>query len=66
VNHLWFRKRLLSESKRKKYRSFAEYTKYVASMLKELGYKNADAAAKGIVDYEKSIAKTYLNQRAEP
>lgn len=37
-----------------------EYTKYVASMLKELGYKNADAAAKGIVDYEKSIAQTYL------
>lgn len=40
--------------------AIAEYTKYVASMLKELGYKNADAAAKGIVDYEKSIAKTYL------
>ncbi|MNJ96277.1 Neutral endopeptidase [compost metagenome] len=38
----------------------AEYQKYVASMLIELGYKNADAAAKGIVDYEKSIAKTYL------
>ncbi|SIQ92105.1 putative endopeptidase [Chryseobacterium sp. RU37D] len=40
--------------------AIAEYTKYVASMLKELGYKNADAAAKGIVDYEKSIAQTYL------
>lgn len=40
--------------------ALAEYTKYVASMLKELGYKNADAAAKGIVDYEKSIAQTYL------
>jgi len=40
--------------------AIAEYQKYVASMLKELGYKNADAAAKGIVDYEKSIAKTYL------
>lgn len=40
--------------------ALAEYTKYVASMLKELGYKNADAAAKGIVDYEKGIAKTYL------
>jgi len=40
--------------------ALAEYTKYVASMLKELGYKNADAAAKSIVDYEKSIAKTYL------
>lgn len=40
--------------------ALAEYTKYVASMLKELGYKNADVAAKGIVDYEKSIAQTYL------
>lgn len=40
--------------------AIAEYQKYVASMLKELGYKNSDAAAKGIVDYEKSIAKTYL------
>ncbi|MEC3875032.1 M13 family metallopeptidase [Chryseobacterium salviniae] len=40
--------------------AIAEYTKYVASMLKELGYKNADAAAKGIVEYEKSIAQTYL------
>ncbi|MGJ1415793.1 M13 family metallopeptidase [Sphingobacterium multivorum] len=40
--------------------AIAEYQKYVASMLAELGYKNADAAAKGIVDYEKSIAKTYL------
>jgi len=40
--------------------ALAEYQKYVASMLKELGYTNADAAAKGIVDYEKSIAKTYL------
>lgn len=40
--------------------ALAEYQKYVASMLKELGYKNADEAAKGIVDYEKSIAQTYL------
>ncbi|WP_315057112.1 M13 family metallopeptidase [Chryseobacterium indoltheticum] len=40
--------------------ALAEYQKYVASMLKELGYKNADAAAKGIVDYEKSIAKHLL------
>lgn len=40
--------------------AIAEYQKYVASMLKELGYKNADVAAKGIVDYEKSIAQTYL------
>lgn len=40
--------------------ALVEYQKYVASMLKELGYKNADAAAKGIVDYEKSIAKHLL------
>lgn len=40
--------------------ALAEYQKYVASMLKELGYKNADAAAKDIVDYEKSIAKHLL------
>ncbi|WP_210151060.1 M13 family metallopeptidase [Chryseobacterium scophthalmum] len=40
--------------------ALAEYQKYVASMLKELGYKNADVAAKGIVDYEKSIAKHLL------
>lgn len=40
--------------------AIAEYQKYVASMLKELGYKNADEAAKGIVGYEKSIAQTYL------
>ncbi|KQR93342.1 endothelin-converting protein [Chryseobacterium sp. Leaf180] len=40
--------------------SLAEYQKYVASMLQELGYKNADAAAKGIVDFEKKIASTYL------
>lgn len=40
--------------------AIAEYQKYVASMLKELGYKNADEAAKGIINYEKSIAQTYL------
>lgn len=40
--------------------ALAEYQKYVASMLRELGYKNADAAAKGVVDYEKSIAKNLL------
>lgn len=40
--------------------TLAEYQKYVASMLKELGYKNADEAAKAIVNYEKSIAQTYL------
>ncbi|WP_137905457.1 M13 family metallopeptidase [Chryseobacterium sp. 2VB] len=40
--------------------AIAEYQKYVASMLKELGYKNADEAAKGIVNFEKSVANTYL------
>lgn len=40
--------------------AIAEYQKYVASMLKELGYKNADEAAKGIITYEKSIAQTLL------
>lgn len=40
--------------------AIAEYQKYVASMLKELGYKNADEAAKGIVNFEKNIANTYL------
>lgn len=40
--------------------AIAEYQKYVASMLKELGYKNADEAAKNIVNYEKSIAQTLL------
>lgn len=40
--------------------AIAEYQKYVASMLKELGYKNADDAAKNIVNYEKSIAQTLL------
>ncbi|MCY0967861.1 M13 family metallopeptidase [Chryseobacterium wangxinyae] len=40
--------------------ALAEYQKYVASMLKELGYKNADEAAKGVVDYEKNIAKNLL------
>ncbi|MBD8080980.1 M13 family metallopeptidase [Chryseobacterium caseinilyticum] len=40
--------------------ALADYEKYVASMLKELGYTNADAAAKGIVEYEKSIAKNLL------
>ncbi|WP_419868392.1 M13 family metallopeptidase [Chryseobacterium sp. CT-SW4] len=40
--------------------TLAEYQKYVASMLKELGYKNADETAKNIVNYEKSIAQNYL------
>ncbi|KXH81568.1 M13 family metallopeptidase [Chryseobacterium kwangjuense] len=37
-----------------------EYTKYVASMLNVLGYKNSEEAAGKIVDFEKSIAKTLL------
>ncbi|MBB4804926.1 putative endopeptidase [Chryseobacterium defluvii] len=37
-----------------------EYTKYVASMLNVLGYKNAPESASKIVDFEKSIAKTLL------
>lgn len=37
-----------------------EYTKYVASMLNVLGYKNSTEAAGKIVDFEKSIAKTLL------
>ena len=40
--------------------ALAEYTKYVATMLDVLGYKNAASTAKNIVDFEKSIAKTYL------
>lgn len=36
------------------------YTGYVASMLSEMGYKNPDAAAKNIVNFEKQIANTYL------
>ena len=40
--------------------ALAEYTKYVASMLEVLGYKNSPAAAKNIVAFEKSIAQSYL------
>ncbi|MBU4538475.1 MAG: M13 family metallopeptidase [Weeksellaceae bacterium] len=40
--------------------ALAEYTKYVASMLDVLGYKNSAAAAQNIVKFEKSIAQTYL------
>lgn len=40
--------------------TLAEYTKYVASMLQVLGYKNADAVAKNIVNFEKSIAQNYF------
>ncbi len=45
--------------------TLAEYTKYVASMLQVLGYKNANAVAKNIVNFEKSIAKTlYTNEQS--
>lgn len=40
--------------------TLAEYEKYVSSMLNVLGYKNSTAVAKRIVEFEKSIAKTYL------
>jgi len=40
--------------------TLAEYTKYVASMLDVLGYKNSAATAANIVNFEKSIAKTLL------
>jgi putative endopeptidase len=38
----------------------AEYTKFVASMLDVLGYKNATSTAQNIVNFEKSIAKNLL------
>lgn len=38
----------------------AKYTEYVSSMLDVLGYKNSKATAKNIVNFEKSIAQTYL------
>ncbi|WP_313503548.1 M13 family metallopeptidase [Kaistella carnis] len=40
--------------------ALAEYTKYVASMLEVLGYKNSAATAQNIVAFEKSIAQSYL------
>ncbi len=40
--------------------TLAEYTKYVASMLQVLGYKNAEVVAKNIVNFEKSIAQNYF------
>ncbi len=40
--------------------ALAEYEKYVASMLTELGYKNSAEAAKEIISYEKNIAKHLL------
>ena len=40
--------------------TLAEYKKYIASMLKELGYKNTDKTATEIINFEKQIANTYL------
>jgi putative endopeptidase len=40
--------------------TLAEYTKYVASMLDVLGYKNSTATAQKIVAFEKQMAQTYL------
>lgn len=43
----------------------AEYTKYVASMLDELGYKNSTETAKNIVGFEKMVAQSLLtNEQA--
>lgn len=40
--------------------TLAKYTDYVSSMLNVLGYKNSGATANNIVNFEKSIAQTYL------
>ncbi len=40
--------------------TLAEYTKYVSSMLKVLGYKNADEVAAKIVSFEKEMAQSYF------
>ena len=40
--------------------ALAEYTKYVASMLGVLGYKNSTTAAQNIVNFEKTMAQTLL------
>ncbi len=40
--------------------TLAAYTNYVAGMLDELGYKNSAVTAQSIVDFEKSIAQTFL------
>ncbi|MGV4412949.1 M13 family metallopeptidase [Chryseobacterium sp. T1] len=41
-------------------KTLAEYQKHVSNLLDVLGYKNSATIAKSIVDFEKSIAKTYL------
>lgn len=40
--------------------TLAEYEKYIASMLEAIGEKNAKKSAAEILNFEKSIAKTYL------
>jgi putative endopeptidase len=40
--------------------TLAKYQEYVSEMLNVLGYKNSASTAKNIVDFEKSIAQTYL------
>lgn len=40
--------------------TLAEYTKYVATMLDVLGYKNSSVTAQNIVNFEKNIAKNLL------
>ena len=40
--------------------TLAEYQKYVATMLNALGYKNPAVTAENIVNFEKSMAQTYL------
>ncbi len=37
-----------------------EYTKYISSMLNVLGYQNASASAKNIVNFEKEVSKYLL------
>ncbi|SFI76019.1 putative endopeptidase [Kaistella treverensis] len=40
--------------------TLAEYQKYVATMLNALGYENTAVTAENIVNFEKSMAQTYL------
>jgi len=40
--------------------TLAEYQKYVATMLNALGYENPAVIAENIVNFEKSMAQTYL------
>ncbi|QIG89261.1 M13 family metallopeptidase [Chryseobacterium sp. POL2] len=41
-------------------KTLTEYQKHVAALLDIIGYKNSPEVAKSIVDFEKSLAKTYL------